>query len=88
MRQIGIPCLVSLPEGKPVSAVVHELADGNFSLDSLRLDQSVLRQHPRLLDEEHSGAISEAISLMGSILYNSQVSANEPNHTISRILPS
>lgn len=55
--------------------------------DYLRLDQSLLRQHPCLLDEKHSGAISGAISLMGSVPYNSQVTANELNQTISSILP-
>ncbi|PYH90613.1 alcohol oxidase [Aspergillus ellipticus CBS 707.79] len=71
LRKVGIACRVAQPEvgqnlqEKPVSAVVYQLADGCMSVDSLFRDPALLQEHLRLLQEEHSGAMSGAISLMG-----------------------
>ncbi|BCS02582.1 GMC family oxidoreductase [Aspergillus luchuensis] len=92
LASLGVPCRVPLPgvgtnlQEHPVSAVVYELADGVLSIDSILRDESLLKQHLRLLQEEQSGALSGPVSLMGFIPYGPQVSAERLNETILNVL--
>ncbi|KAL2813215.1 hypothetical protein BDW59DRAFT_32048 [Aspergillus cavernicola] len=92
LASLGIPCRVPIPgvgrnlQEKPVSAVVYELADGVLSVDSILRDEGLLKQHLRLLHEEHSGALSGPISLMGFIPYGPQVPVEKLDETILSVL--
>ncbi|GKZ27311.1 hypothetical protein AbraIFM66951_004894 [Aspergillus brasiliensis] len=92
LASLGVPCRVPLLgvgmnlQEHPVSAVVYELADGVLSMDAILREESLLKQHLRLLQEEHSGAFSGPISLMGFIPYGPQVSAERLNETILSVL--
>ncbi|GCB28198.1 oxygen-dependent choline dehydrogenase [Aspergillus awamori] len=92
LASLGVPCRVPLPgvgtnlQEHPVSAVVYELADGVLSIDAILRDESLLKQHLQLLQEQHSGAFSGPVSLMGFIPYWPQVSAERLNETIVSVL--
>ncbi|OCL02957.1 GMC oxidoreductase [Glonium stellatum] len=92
LNAAGVSCLVPLAEvgsnlqEKPVSAVVYELASGGTSVDSLFQDTALFQEHQKLYMEKHDGALAGAISLMGFIPYCSQVSVEELDETISKIL--
>ncbi|RDH17135.1 alcohol oxidase [Aspergillus niger ATCC 13496] len=72
LASLGVPCRVPLPgvgtnlQEHPVSAVVYELADGVLSIEAILRDESLLKQHLQLLQEQHSGAFSGPVSLMGT----------------------
>ncbi|KAL2847840.1 hypothetical protein BJY01DRAFT_262835 [Aspergillus pseudoustus] len=91
LASLGIPCRIPLPsvggnlQEKPVSAVVYELADGVLSLDSIIRDKQLFEEHIRLLQSEHTGGLSGAISLMGFLPYGTQVPADQLNKTIASI---
>ncbi|KAL7655161.1 hypothetical protein ACMYSQ_007121 [Aspergillus niger] len=92
LASLGVPCRVPLPgvgtnlQEHPVSAVVYELADGVLSIEAILRDESLLKQHLQLLQEQHSGAFSGPVSLMGFIPYWPQVSAERLNETIVSVL--
>ncbi|KAI2960207.1 hypothetical protein CBS147323_8112 [Aspergillus niger] len=92
LASLGVPCRVPLPgvgtnlQEHPVSAVVYELADGVLSIEAILRDESLLKQHLQLLQEQHSGAFSGPVSLMGFIPYWPQVSAERLNETIVCVL--
>ncbi|KAI3002963.1 hypothetical protein CBS147346_5603 [Aspergillus niger] len=92
LASLGVSCRVPLPgvgtnlQDHPVSAVVYELADGVLSIDAILRDESLLKQHLQLLQEQHSGAFSGPVSLMGFIPYWPQVSAERLNEIIVSVL--
>ena len=80
LGEAGISCVLPNPEignnlqEHVMSAVTYELADGVMSLDSISRDPELLKEHQILYAENHTGAMSGSVSLMGYISYSSQVS--------------
>ncbi|KAJ5378233.1 uncharacterized protein N7496_005642 [Penicillium cataractarum] len=91
LEEAQIPCLLANPhvgnnlQEKTMSAVVYELGPGQTSVDSVFLDPNFAKEQFRLYQEEHTGAMSGAASLMGFLPFNSQVNAPELNETLAMI---
>jgi choline dehydrogenase-like flavoprotein len=91
LEKAHIPCVLAnrhvgknLQE-KTMSAVVYELGNGQTSIDSVFLDPNFAKEQFRLYQEEHTGALSGAASLMGFIPFTSQINEEELNEVLSMI---
>jgi choline dehydrogenase-like flavoprotein len=88
LEKAQIPCILPNPhvgnnlQEKTMSVVVYELGPGEMSLDSLFMDPKFGMEHFRLYNEQHTGAMSGAASLMGFIPFSSQVNDAELNKTL------
>lgn len=91
LEKAHIPCVLANPhvgnnlQEKTMSAVVYELGHGQTSVDSVFLDPSFAKEQFRLYQEEHTGALSGAASLMGFVPFISQINETELNEVLSMI---
>lgn len=91
LKSAGIACRVAISDvgnnlqEHTMSAVSYELADGIISVDSLFRDPALLQEHQRLYAENHSGALSGSVSLMGFTPYSLHSTETQVNDTVARI---
>ncbi|KGO36760.1 Glucose-methanol-choline oxidoreductase, C-terminal [Penicillium expansum] len=91
LKSAGIACRVAITDvgnnlqEHTMSAVSYELADGIISVDSLLKDPALLQEHQRLYAENHSGALSGSVSLMGFTQYSLHSTETQVNDTVARI---
>jgi choline dehydrogenase-like flavoprotein len=91
LKKAQIPCVLANPhvgnnlQEKTMSAVVFELGPGQTSVDSVFLDPTFAKEQFRLYQEEHTGAMSGAASLMGFLPFSSQVNDANLTETLTMI---
>jgi choline dehydrogenase-like flavoprotein len=91
LEKAHVPCVLANPhvgnnlQEKTMSAVVYELGHGEISVDSVFLNPNFAKEQFRLYQEEHTGALSGAASLMGFVPFASQVNETELNKVLSMI---
>lgn len=94
LKAAGIDCIVQLPEvgenlqEHPLSVMVYELRDGEFSVDSIFKDPALLQEHQKLLIEQNRGAFSGFMNIVGCIPYSSTVPEAALEQTIAKIQSS
>lgn len=91
LEKAHIPCVLANPhvgnnlQEKTMSAVVYELGHGETSVDSVFLDPNFAKEQFRLYQEENTGALSGAASLMGFVPFASQIDETELKGVLSMI---